>query len=190
MRLILVRHPKPLCDPGLCYGRLDLACDAQALKRAALNLRHLAGGHRIVSSPARRAFDLAITLSPEAAPDPRLQELNFGDWEGLRWQDIGRGPLDEWRRGLPHSAPPNGESLAALAARCSDWLKAPEPGGPPVLAITHAGPIRVIRALLKGEPLLTYFETAVPFAEPLILESDWDFDGKFNSAQDKIDQVR
>ncbi len=42
----------------------------------------------------------------------------------------------------------------------------------PVLAITHAGPIRVIRALLEGKPLLTYFATPVPYAEPLTLEGN------------------
>jgi hypothetical protein len=28
----------------------------------------------------------------------------------------------------------------------------------------------VIRALAAGEPLLTYFKTAVPFAEPAVLD--------------------
>ena len=39
-----------------------------------------------------------------------------------------------------------------------------------MLAITHACPIRVIRALLGGEPLLTYFRASIPFAEPLAIE--------------------
>jgi broad specificity phosphatase PhoE len=41
-----------------------------------------------------------------------------------------------------------------------------------VLAITHAGPIRVIRALLGGEPLMAYFSVSVPFAEPLAIRID------------------
>jgi hypothetical protein len=39
-----------------------------------------------------------------------------------------------------------------------------------VLAVTRAGPIRVIRALPGGEPLPAYFKFAVPFAEPLAVE--------------------
>ena len=122
MRLILVRHPKPLCEPGLCYGRLDLECVADALDTAALRLGGLAEGCRIVTSPARRARDLAAMLGPDVAVDGRLQELDFGDWEGRRWQDLGREPVEAWQRALPDAAPPGGETLSAMAARCAAWL--------------------------------------------------------------------
>jgi alpha-ribazole phosphatase len=170
MRLILVRHPKPRNAQGLCYGQLDLECEAQALEEATLKLERLVAGHRVVTSPARRAMDLAARLSPDAVVEPRLQELDFGDWEGRLWQDLGREAIEAWQRGLPDSAPPNGETLTAMASRCGEWLAGLKPDGPPVLAITHAGPIRVIRALAAGEPLLTYFKTAVPFAEPAVLD--------------------
>jgi alpha-ribazole phosphatase len=171
MRLILVRHPKPLCEPGLCYGRLDLECEPDALDTAVLRLAGLAEGCRIVTSPARRARDLAGQLGA-AAVEPRLQELDFGEWEGRRWQDLGREAVEEWRRALPDAAPPGGETLSAMAARCARWLAALEPAEATVLAVTHAGPIRVIRALLNGEPLLTHFTAPISFAEPVALEVD------------------
>ncbi len=170
MRLILVRHPKPLCEAGLCYGRLDLECVAEALDTAAVRLAGLANGCRIVASPARRARDLAERLGADIVLDPRLRELHFGDWEGRRWADLGRETVEAWRQGLPDAAPPNGETLSAMAARCAAWLACLDASGPPVLAVTHAGPIRVIRALLNREPPLTYFAASVPFAEPLALE--------------------
>jgi alpha-ribazole phosphatase len=170
MRLILVRHPRPRGAQGLCYGRLDLECEAGALEDAAAKLRGLAAGHRLVTSPARRARDLAARLGAGAGIEPRLQELDFGDWEGRLWQDLGRDAVEAWQRGLPHAAPPNGESLTAMANRCAEWLTDLDPEGQPVVAITHAGPIRVIRALLAGEPLLTSFKTAIPFAEPVVIE--------------------
>ena len=171
MRLILVRHPKPLCEPGLCYGRLDLECEADALQRAALRLSGLADGCRIVSSPARRARDLAVLLGgPEAAIEERLAELDFGQWEGRLWRDLERDAVDAWAEALPDAAPPGGETLRAMAGRCASWLASLGRDGPPVLAVTHAGPIRVIRALLAGQPLLAYFKTAVPFAEPLAID--------------------
>ncbi len=169
MRLILVRHPKPLCEPGLCYGRLDLECEAPALEAAASQLRELAASASVFSSPARRAFDLASRLDPGATTDPRLQELDFGAWEGRRWQDLGRQAIDVWRQDLPDSAPPNGETLTAMSARCADWIASLEACARPVLAVTHAGPIRVMRAMIEGQPLLTYFSAAVPFAEPIEL---------------------
>ncbi len=131
-----------------------------------------AAAGRIVSSPARRALDLARRLSADVIVEPRLQELHFGDWEGRRWSDLEISAIDAWRRGLPDAAPPDGESLSALGARCAAWLADVERGGTPVLVIAHAGPIRVIRALLKEKPLLTYFDKPVPYAEPLTLELD------------------
>ena len=101
MRLILVRHPKPLCQRGICYGRLDLECEPEAVETAVARLGELAAAARVFSSPARRARDLAARLSAEAIVDPRLQELDFGDWEGRRWQDLGREAIEAWRVGLP-----------------------------------------------------------------------------------------
>ncbi len=172
MRLILVRHPKPNCESGLCYGRLDLECGPDALEAAADSLKPRLRGCHIVTSPARRAQSLAQRLGAHVAIEPRLQELDFGDWEGRRWDELGREAVEAWQRGLPDSAPPNGETLSSMASRCADWLGSLDPDGPPVLAITHAGPIRAIRALLNREPLLTYFSAAVPFAEPLALDAD------------------
>ncbi len=170
MRLILVRHPKPLHEPGICYGRLDLECEPGAVEAAVARLGAIADTARVFSSPARRARDLAARLSAEAVVDPRLQELNFGDWEGRRWQDLGREAIEAWNHGLPDSAPPNGETLSAMAARCDAWLKSLKPSASPALAVTHAGPIRLIQAILRGEPLLSHFSDAIPFAEPIELQ--------------------
>ena len=149
MRLILVRHPKPLCEKGICYGRLDLECEPEALLEAVQRLAELASASRVFTSPARRARDLATRLDAQSIVDDRLQELDFGDWEGRRWQDLGREAIDAWYRGLPNSAPPNGETLTAMAARCASWLESLQPSESPVLAVTHAGPIRVMMAILS-----------------------------------------
>ncbi len=170
MRLILVRHPKPLCEPGICYGRLDLECEPGAVGAAIARLGTIAATASVFSSPARRARDLAARLSAEAVVDPRLQELHFGDWEGRRWQDLGREAIEAWNRGLPDSAPPNGETLSAMAARCVSWLESLQPEQSPILAVTHAGPIRIMKSILNGEGLLTHFGAAIPFAEPIELQ--------------------
>ena len=80
MRLILVRHPKPLCEKGICYGRLDLGCQPQALLEAVHRLGKLVPAARVFASPAKRARDLAALLSADIVVDDRLQELDFGDW--------------------------------------------------------------------------------------------------------------
>jgi len=165
--LILVRHPKPVCEPGLCYGRLDLECEPDALLHAVEALSPLAAGFSIVSSPARRAAALAERLSNSVFLEPRLQELEFGEWEGRRWSDLGREAIDHWRLGLPDCGPPGGESLSQMAARCSTWLQDIAAQNKDVLAVTHAGPIRVIQSLIANEPLLKFFDSKVPFAQPI-----------------------
>jgi len=146
-----------------------LECEPQALSEAVLKLGDLAKGSRVFVSPAKRARDLASRLTTRMIVDDRLQELNFGDWEGRRWLDLGRDAIDAWHQGLPDSAPPNGETLTAMAARCASWLNSLQPGESPIFAVTHAGPIRLIKSILNGEPLLTYFTNAIPFAEPIEL---------------------
>jgi hypothetical protein len=82
MRLILVRHPKPICEKGICYGRLDLECQPHALSEAVWRLGEMAPPSRVFTSPARRARDLATRLGTQLIVDERLQELNFGEWGG------------------------------------------------------------------------------------------------------------
>ncbi len=171
MRLILVRHPRPLCEPGVCYGRLDLECDPEALNDAVNCLCDLARGARVFASPSRRALALATRLSADAEVDARLQELHFGAWEGRKWDEIGQHAIKTWGDGLPDSAPPGGEALSAMAARCAGWVASVKLGEGPVMAVTHAGPIRLMRAILRAEPLLTYFSEAVPYAEAIPLEA-------------------
>lgn len=171
MRLTLVRRPRPLCEPGICYGRLDLECDPEALKEAAMSLSGLARGARVFTSPAQRTLALATRLSPEAVVDARLQELDFGVWEGRKWDEIDEQAIEKWQAGFPDSAPPKGEALSAMAARCADWVANLEQDPRPLIAVTHAGPIRLIRAILRSEPLLTYFSEAVPYGEAITLDA-------------------
>jgi len=169
MRLILARHPKPVVEAGVCYGRMDLSCDAAEVDAAVARLMPYASGALIYTSPARRCRDLALRLDPAARVDPRLQELDFGAWEGVRWDAIAQSDFDAWANGLPDTAPPGGEALTAMAARLSDWLADIAPAGVDVLAITHAGPIRVLRALAECAPLLTHFSEPVPYGEAILL---------------------
>ncbi|MBT3069275.1 histidine phosphatase family protein [Rhodomicrobium sp. Az07] len=179
--LILARHPKPVVEAGVCYGRMDLACDASEVADAVARLMPYASVALVYASPARRCRDLALRLDPAARIDERLQELDFGAWEGVRWDAIAQSDFDAWANGLPETAPPGGETLAAMAARLSAWLadvsgiaseagRRPTPpvetgtcAAPAILAITHAGPIRVLRALIEGLPLLTHFSQPVPY---------------------------
>lgn len=176
MKLWLVRHAQPLVDAGICYGRLDLPADAGATAECARQLAALLpGGLRVVTSPLQRCEQLTHALlaqRPDLAckTDARLQEMDFGQWEGRAWQDIDRAELEAWTRDFAnYTAGHGGESVAAFMRRVAsafDDLRANTDMAPQTLTptrswrareqtgdtvwITHAGVIRAVELLAKG----------------------------------------
>jgi len=152
--LILLRHTRPDVAEGVCYGRSDLglaACfDAEA-GRLAAELPEVA---RVVTSPLGRCRRLAERIAAARglplAVEARLIEMDFGRWEGVAWDDIPRRELDAWAADLLHARPHGGETVAELAARTEAALAALSCGPRPVLAVTHAGVIKAVRARGAG----------------------------------------
>jgi len=150
MKIVLVRHPAPLIAPGICYGRrLDIAAvPAENI----VSDRLLAGARKIWSSPARRCLGLAdpiaAWLQVPLHVDDRLQELDFGDWEGLSWSAIPREDLDRWAANPLAFTPPRGESGAALIARVQSFRAELSAD---CAVVSHGGPLKVLGALLRGQ---------------------------------------
>ena len=142
MLIYLIRHPRPLVEPGVCYGRFDVDCEAPEPLAARLKTR-LPFNVPVVSSPLLRARRLAEALRADARVDARLAEIDFGDWEGRRWEAINRGALDRWAADVLNFIPPGGESVAMLQARAVEFAATLDL--PSVALVTHAG---VMRALL------------------------------------------
>lgn len=156
MKLWLVRHAQPLVASGICYGRLDVAADAAGTAQCAHDLAGLLPpGTRIRSSPLQRCAQLASALQ-ELRPDlayktePRLQEMDFGQWEGLAWQGIARAELAAWTDDFAdHAVGRSGECVRGFMARVGavfDSLQGPSD----TLWITHAGVIRAVDLLARG----------------------------------------
>ncbi len=140
---------------GVCYGRLDLALRPEAAEDVACVVARL-GGFRpdsIHTSPASRCRVLASAIAAArggvVVEEPRLAELDFGDWEGLAWDEVPRAALDRWAADLAGFAPPGGESGAALVARCRAAYAALPAQGCRVV-VSHGGPLRVLGALAAG----------------------------------------
>ena len=143
MILHLVRHPPPRVAPGTCYGRLDVAADGTGV--AAERLRGLLSpGLPVWSSPLRRCRELAECLHPAPLLDARLQEMHFGEWEGLAWEVIGAAALDAWAADVAEFAPPGGESARALQARCLAFVAALSVDE--AVLVTHGGVMRMLLA--------------------------------------------
>lgn len=169
LELWLVRHAPVTVPVGTCYGRLDVPADESLTQRAAeaLGLAWTTPGTPHAPalawhSPARRTADLAraATLQglPETRPDARLAEMDFGIWEGQRWDDIPRGELDNWNADFHHHRPGNGENVAELLERVRAALlacrqQALAEGMPRAVWFTHAGVIRAVEVCLSARRL-------------------------------------
>ena len=159
MHCYLVRHPQPADATGLCYGRQEVPVDVQSVVEAAAAVRgripeKVLEGARIFSSPASRCLILARYLAaprePKVAED--LAEMDFGSWEGRAWDQVPRDQLDAWAKDVWHYRPGGVESAAMVAARWQRWVKrVGSSGDDAVVAVTHAGVIRVALAL-AGTP--------------------------------------
>lgn len=165
-----VRHPLPDIADGVCYGRLDVA--AQASEAAAGRLRPLLPTAPLYSSPLRRCRELAECLHPAPIFDARLQEMHFGAWEGLSWDEIGAEALAAWAADVAGFVPPAGESGLAVQGRALDCLRMMTDGGGEVVVVTHAGVMRALLAHWLGLPAQRWLELRFAFAHVTSVEID------------------
>jgi broad specificity phosphatase PhoE len=92
---------------------------------------------------------------PGICNDSRLVELNFGDWEGMTWDDVHRDYeeiMHHWGEDWVSRSPPNGESFDEQAHRCNQWLYDWEQGldsctDSSTMVVAHSGTIRAILCL-------------------------------------------
>ena len=88
------------------------------------------------------------------AVDDRLQELTFGDWEGLTTAELDTLHPELARERLRDKwafVPPKGESYEGLSRRVAGWL---ESVAAPTFVVSHGGVGRVLRHMLLGvDPL-------------------------------------
>lgn len=159
MQLHLVRHPKPIVAPDVCYGATDLPVSA-AENTCLLNrlMTALPTPARLFSSPLRRCADLAASLAAGRGwcppiRDKRLAELDFGRWEMQTWQDIPRAEIDAWAADMLDYRPGGGESVTQMAARVCEFYvevqrrdSAAQHHNDDVIVVCHAGTIRLLLA--------------------------------------------
>ncbi len=166
MNGLLVRHTRVVIPAGLCYGRTEVALaetfEAEAAAvRASLPWTPAA----VWSSPAERCRRLAARLTEgEVRIEPRLAELDMGEWDGRRWEELS-GPVHAgWMAEPWRTRPPGGESAEDLlvrvgALRAELFAARPER----LVLVTHAGVIRAWRSIGEGRPLPELFAETVGF---------------------------
>jgi len=133
-------------------GRADAAAIAAALRHERIDA--------LYSSDLARAMETARAVgAPHAlaiVPDARLREFDFGQWEGLTWDEIVTANPHLAGRGSTAAklyAPQGGETFAQVCARVASFLTDVRGGGDGahLAIVTHAGPLHAMLAVLGLE---------------------------------------
>jgi broad specificity phosphatase PhoE len=161
--MVLVRHGETDANrSGLLLGRADPPLNERGLQQTdalAAALRH-EPDPLVVTSPLARAQETATRIAAATgAPletDPRLIELDYGEWDERRVTDLPADVAARWRAD-PTFAPPGGESLVDLRARvapCEARLRERIRDGTAIV-VSHVSPIKalIVVALDLGDAL-------------------------------------
>lgn len=163
--MILLRHDRVRTE-GRCYGWSD----PPLLRPASATAAGLAlpDWRRLVSSPSPRCLELARALAGHRPirTSPALMELNFGAWEGRRWDDIDRAEIDRWALRPLEFRAPDGESARDLFRRVETWARSFRPNQGDLI-IAHAGSLRALAAHLLGTDFDTTWQWPLPYATPV-----------------------
>lgn len=168
-RLLLIRHAQPAEEArGVCYGRLDIGLSARGRRCAQLIARTL---ERIplaavYSSPSTRALETATPLATahNLSPlvDDALREIDFGELEGQRYDEIQvthPNLYRSWMQTPTEVQFPGGESYTQLQARALEALDEirTRHRGSLAAIVSHGGILRSMLAHCLGMPAETIF---------------------------------
>jgi alpha-ribazole phosphatase len=90
----------------------------------------------------------ALCASPVTVrPDPRLRELDFGEWEGRRWDSLGPDDFEPWLKNFASHPVGGGESVQQVMDRVGSALEetlrqSMDTDCLDAIWVTHAGVIR------------------------------------------------
>ncbi len=161
--LILIRHGESEANrQGIFAGHIDPDLQNKGIKQAELTAKYIIDNYevdRIYSSDLQRAYKTAMCLAQmldmEVIQDKNLREINAGEWEGIKFDDLSVAYPQEynvWLNHIGHSCCVGGESVKQLGDRIMGALTkiAQENDGKTVAIVTHGTPIRVAQSIVES----------------------------------------
>lgn len=127
----------------------------------------------ILCSDLRRALQtaeiIAERLGIEPTPNPLLREMDFGQWEGLTYEEIETNypqELAAWQDDMMINPPPDGESLGNFSERVSTFLEDIKGRNieEKVLIVSHGGVLQVMCCIAMGLPPRSYWQFRLDLA--------------------------
>lgn len=172
MNIYIVRHGQTHCNTkGEYYGRLDVPLNQEGIKQIQAlepSLRDIEFDYVYSSNTKRTLESLKISgshLYNKVQIDERLLELDFGDFEGKTYEEIGTlfpEHMDAWNKDWKTFCPPNGESFTTFYQRVSSFFKdLLEIKADHIFIMTHSGVIKAMYCyVLQNNPDLYWNFTA------------------------------
>lgn len=156
MKLIFIRHTSVAVERGTCYGQTDVPVadtfltEADTVKAA---LRHYTFD-RVYASPLSRCTKLATHCGfTNPIIDRRLMEMDFGEWEMKRFDEITDPRLQEWYDDYVNVRATGGESAVDHRRRLESFLtdlKASGKASSTIAIFSHGGIMIHAMAILEG----------------------------------------
>ena len=177
MKIYLVRHGETDGNVrNLYYGNMDLPMNANGMEQVENVAQILAGVpfDSVYTSNLERAETTAEIilqnncflersenniLYPHMSVMPSIKELNFGDWEGLTYQEVMEAwpkEFELWGREWKTTRPPHGESFNDFFIRCREGLAQiieETKGQKNILIAAHNGTFRCMLAAMLDMPI-------------------------------------
>ncbi len=161
--ILLIRHAAHVELGRILSGRRrDVALSGEGLEQVEIvaDLLAVEPLAAVYSSPRERAYYTARTVAEphdlKVQIEDSLDEVDFGDWTGMRFDDLEGDPAwSEWNEARGNARPPSGESMAEAVERAAAALEtiAAEHDGATIACVSHCDIIRGIIARYLGLPL-------------------------------------
>jgi len=182
-RLLLVRHGETELNSAERYwGRTDVALSAAGLRQAERLRDRLAKEkiNAIYSSDLRRSSQTAETIASrhklEVTICPELREIDFGQLEGLTFDQINRlhpEVTQMWMERSPDLKYPGGESIYQLNNRVDVFMRRLEKHDEQetILIVAHSGILRTLACQLLGMELQRRWQIRLDLASLTVIET-------------------
>jgi len=167
----LVRHASAAGTDGRCCGRLDVPLSPEGIVQARETAARLAQEKicAVYSSGLRRALEtgqmLADALRLNVTVLETLAEIDFGDFEGMTFEDIQRRypeVFERWMTQPTNTQFPNGESFADMRDRVNSTVDAlmGRHRNESIAIVSHSGVIRLLIGQALSMPADQIFRLA------------------------------
>ena len=158
MKIFFLRHTSLDVKPDIFYGQTDLDVsssfeeEVKVIKKKITEIINEKNKIKIYSSPLKRCFKLAKKISDNVNLDPRIMELNLGDWEMKPKQSIPKKLVEAWEKDIMNFTIPNGESNNDFLMRLKEFTDEVCKNEEDILIVAHAGSINGMISNLIEEP--------------------------------------